>query len=109
MCFLDPLKFWLYKNERVDSHLCIIPFDSNTTTILFKVKTLDDEGQKCILNDFEVLSVISHGNFSAWNSVKGDVKYAFKELDDDDIEKDYTWIKKSYEGWIMLTLNVSLS
>ncbi|XP_028398361.1 uncharacterized protein LOC114521976 [Dendronephthya gigantea] len=105
----SPLKFLLYEEEGAYSPLYITQFDSNATEILFKVPALDDEDKKCILNDFEVLSMISHGNTLDWNSVKSDVNYTMKELDDSDIEKDYPWINDKHEGWIMLTLNWTIN
>ena len=94
--------FQLYKNEQPNGHLEIISFDSKNVTILFKVRMDDDK--KCQLNDIEQLR---RENFQEWNSVKHllDDVHCF-ELDDDDIERTYTWLPLSYEGWMKLTLKV---
>ena len=98
------LDFQLYKNEQPNGYLEIISFDSKNITILFNVQGMGDD-KKCQLNDIEQLS---RENPSEWNSVKhllNDVRCF--ELDDDDIERTYTWLPLSYEGWMKLTLKVS--
>ena len=97
------MNFQLYKNEQPNGYLEIISFDSKNITILFKVRMGDDK--KCKLNDIEQLS---RENPHEWNSVKHllDNVHCF-ELDDDDIERTYTWLPLSYESWMMLTLKVS--
>lgn len=98
------LYFQLYKNEQPNGYLEIISFDSKNITILFNVRSMGDD-KKCKLNDIEQLS---RENFQEWNSVKHllDDVHCF-ELDDDDIERTYTWLPLSYEGWMKLTLKVS--
>lgn len=100
------LDFQLYENEQPSGDLEIIPFDSKVITILFNVKKLGDD-KKCQLNDVEQLSHHKKANLE-WNSVKHLLeKFHFFELDDDDIERIYTWLPLSYEGWMNLTLTVS--
>ena len=33
--------------------------------------------------------------------------YSIIEIDDDDIERRFTWLDMKYEGWMMLRLEVS--
>jgi hypothetical protein len=73
------------------------------TTILFLPPKYYNE--ICDLNDIEELD---EENLRQWNSVKDEMSnYSIIEIDDDDIERRFTWLDMKYEGWMMLRLEVS--
>jgi hypothetical protein len=73
------------------------------TTILFLPPKYYNE--ICDLNDIEELD---EENLRQWNSVKDEMSnYSIIEIDDDDIERHFTWLDMKYEGWMMLRLEVS--
>ncbi|CAB3996180.1 Hypothetical predicted protein [Paramuricea clavata] len=95
------LGFKLYKNEQPGGHLEIISF--HPVTIKFLAPKFYNE--ICDLNDIEELS---DEHLWQWDSVKDLLlNYSIIEIDDDDIERRFTWLEMTYEGWMMLRLNWS--
>ena len=95
------LEFKLYEYEQPDGPLKI-EFFYQDTTILFQPPNLYNE--VCDLNNIEELNHVGQ-----WISVKDYLSdYSIIEIDDDDIERRFTWLDMKYEGWMMLKMHVSL-
>lgn len=95
------MEFKLYENEQPGGPLNI---SFHPVTIMFLPPNFYNE--ICDLNDIEELS---DEHLWQWDSVKHLLlNYSIIEIDDDDIERRFTWLAMKYEGWMMLRLNVSL-
>ena len=96
------MKFQLYEYENANGRLEVITLHMYTA-ILFHPPNYYNE--ICDLNDIEELD---EENVWQWNSVKDELSnYSIIEIDDDDIERRYTWLDMKFEGWMMLRLEVS--
>ena len=100
----SPLKFKLYDYESATGPLQVLTLQTYTK-IMFHPP--NNYNEICDLNDIEELD---QENVWQWNSVKDELSnYSIIEIDDDDIERRFTWLDMKFEGWMMLRLKLGVS